>query len=289
MILVPPLLIFPLFQVLTPIKAQAYSITTSLKDSPIWNSAHDKSGNLLFFIQGDSVYDRDGYLIDALGAYSQVQSPGYVETSIIPRPGRCNQFYIIFWEYPSGSVGWNYYVLDMDAPNRWHPGKKGKFEWDSNGFPEAHFISGGSNHTNIPIAISKLRPPTNDRLLFISDSYSFSRYKITESGIVNDNYQFSFPNGVSTSQQIDFTENELIELNSGGYRFACKFDIHSGPGLSGIYIFDLDQDGNILSQKRIPFPTNVNSIRVFLSGLEFSPNGNYIYFTGSFAPLHMVC
>lgn len=76
------------------------------------NAMQDASGNLLFFVVDDVVYDKDGYFIGYL------QGNQGTELMIVPDPGNCDIYYIFYAVPGVGSqTSSNPYfaILDMSS------------------------------------------------------------------------------------------------------------------------------------------------------------------------------
>ena len=98
----------------------------------------DENGNPLFYVKDNKIYLPDGYLIAEIGLYSKLKTgfPGQAQPNtawelghtmlgsdmkIIPVPGVCNQYYIVFTvEISKKSFGFFYLTLDMNLPNRYN-------------------------------------------------------------------------------------------------------------------------------------------------------------------------
>lgn len=268
------------------------------------NAMQDTNGDLLFFIVDGIIYDKDGYVInqitDSYGTFK-----GYVETLIIPVPGNCQQYYLISSSAgfgPSGhtSIDVRYALLDLSIesittgrqgvlidpiqPN-YLPGNQA-FDGFDNTFPLSSLVTRfevfGDPEAKTSMAVSKLRPD-NTRLLFIMGEFEFFRFKVSSTGIVYDNYSSSLD--LSSVLERNFrSEMEIIDIPNG-YRLAFGY-----PSNDGMKIFkaDFTQAGIIspstIDRIKIAWPSTVSS-SAGIKGLEFSPNGNYLYITdGSITP-----
>jgi hypothetical protein len=56
------------------------------------NAAYDEAGALLFFVENGSIYTSSGSNVGSIGS----GGPNG-EVAIVPRPGRCDQYYVLRW------------------------------------------------------------------------------------------------------------------------------------------------------------------------------------------------
>ncbi|MDG1476197.1 MAG: NosD domain-containing protein, partial [Vicingaceae bacterium] len=138
---------------------------------------------------------------------------------------------------------------------------------------------------------TSLRTTDNTRFLFISNGTSLYRYKVTSSGISYDNYSFLLTD--ASSQGLDIrSELEVAEINNNGnitYRLAIPYSRLNGTYPFNLEIIDLDHSGNIipLTEQLIEFqvfPFGALTALPHIKGLEFSPNGRYLYITHTSDP-----
>ncbi|MFI5151585.1 MAG: T9SS type A sorting domain-containing protein [Bacteroidia bacterium] len=138
-------------------------------------------------------------------------------------------------------------------------------------------------------AVTKLRTD-GSRFLYINylQGGTISRYKVTGTGIVYDNYTIG-DNDADLSQSAR-SEMELVTLPSGNYRIAVPYSKHIPPTATTptmvVYVADIDViTGNIIpsTAKYIPLPTGANP-----HGLEFSLKGRYLYVSHTQAPYFMI-
>lgn len=235
------------------------------------NAMQDAQGNLLFFMVDNHVYDKNGIYINGIISAQEI--------CIVPDPGNCQRYYLFFSDQGENPKPY-YSILDMSVTYTYSNGVQRNGEFVTiNGttlFPIAPMIPNFYSWFRLRpgFAASKLRAD-NSRFVFIHDgSASLYRFKITSTGLQYENTIYT--NGTEVSGQR--AEVELVQLNSGNYRIAC-YAHNFGLGNSVFYA-DLDPNGNLIpgTSKNYYFNhSGTNSIRVF--GLEFSPNGNYLYMT----------
>lgn len=252
------------------------------------NAMQDANGNLLFFVLDGKIYDKDGYFIDEMYHSSYGTILGGQEIAIVPDPGNCQRYYI-FSSTQGNFPRPLYAVLDLDLPNQWSIGRFGALANFSNG--TAQPLSLPSNdwfRGRIGFAASKLRSD-NSRFLFVHDGLSnIYRMRITLSGPIFDNYIINCGGEESSLQR---SELELIELPNGEYKLASSSTQTSGINSpSHVFHTTLNTSGNIVpgtNQLYYFYNTTGNSVNAtYPFGLEFSPNGNYLYVTHNITPNH---
>lgn len=244
------------------------------------NVWYDKQGQLLFFIVDGIIYDKDGYKIENINYSSNDINR---EVAIIPIPGSCRKFYII-----SGGVTYNsnstklfmrFDSLDLDEPNyyyntRWgavnsvNVGSTSNYKPLNNIYYDVFFQC-----RTVQFAVTPLRSD-NTRLLYIEGCRGFKKYIITNNGINIDQYYFLDGNGFAHQR----SEMEIIRLPNGQYKLAMPYIKGAVSSPPSIYLATLDQNGNLLNGNLF---YSTPSISVRLKGMEFSPNGQYLYCTMS--------
>lgn len=256
----------------------------------VHNAMQDANGNLLFFVLDGKVFDRDGYLIDEMYNNSFGLIPGGQEICIVPDPGNCQRYYIFSSSH--GNFARPFYsILDLSLPNIWTPGRLGGLVYNNENTFNLSSILPSSTwfRRRMGYAASKLRPD-NSRFVFLHDGIDhIYRLKITPSGLTYDNYII---NAGGTESQGQRAEVELIELPNGNYRIACSStNTNIGNFIShNIFYAELDANGNVIpgtDNLHYFYNTTGNSSNTAnVYGLEFSPNGNYLYVTHKAVPNH---
>jgi hypothetical protein len=257
----------------------------------------DINGDILFFMVDGVIYDKDGYgmgELDGSHLYALGNFKGITEIIIVPVPENCEQYYIVgvFADNNPLNAGTTfkpfYAILDLSVPNT-SSGRLGTLVDHSgselltaNLYDLTSSISPSWTLTktkNVTIAASKLRTD-NTYFLFATDGANVWRYIISSTGIAFDNYSFSLP--LSQPNAIDMrSEMELYEFSNGNYRIAVPYS--SGDPSSKVFISDLDNDGDLIpsTDHVLNFPSQISpsTKHAFIKGLEFSPNGRYLYLT----------
>ncbi len=274
------------------------------------NSMHDPYGNLLFFVINENdgsatgnalkIFDKDGNLIDDIKLdIHQGNSYRYwaEEMSIVPVPNSCNKYYLItaatdVYNYTSqhGDFYPLYSILDMDSPNIYDPTKKGALTYypasnptnavdmsSVNITPFANaYIDNVWRPNRLGIGVTPYRGlPANNHLLFVNSALGIFTYTITSNGLFYNNNPFNFPS--NNSGNSFYSELEVVMLPNGNYRLAKVLSS------TIINVADFDFNGNYIlgSFKSIDLvnsiSTNVDDVKP--TSLEFSPNGQYLYFS----------
>lgn len=223
---------------------------------------HDPQGNYLFSVFDNEIWDAQGSVIATVATYTW---GAYPEISIVPVPGSCTQFYIITptptYIIPPGACPHPSYVTyDISTQTLVNPSQ-----------PDPEILTGAQNfddaHTNaMPLAVSKLKS-NQTRYLFVSDNSSLFRFTIDANGIgsglqIPSTHPCAFN---STTQQ---GEMELYEKSDGTYMVAII-------GYDCVSVCYFDAQDNLTSSIGIDY----NSLQTHedAHGLEFSPNGQYLY------------
>jgi len=261
------------------------------------NTMQDAQGNLLFSVVDGVIYDKEGFVIDNL------PGQGNSETVIIPVPGNCNQYFIVINQFfyfssnPNLFSCYPFFVtldLSVPAPNNFITLRKGSLidistgiaSPGDNGIDLSLNVNPSWPHSpyikNVFMGATKLRVD-NTRFLFISNGENVYRYLVTSNGIFYDNYSFlldaasySFNNGAFRSE---LEIHEFGTLGNITYRIATPY--YSYFDDSRIKIVDLNNLGTLIggSEKLIILEPDLFTLPPFIKGLEFSPNGEFLYFT----------
>jgi len=268
------------------------------------NGVSDAAGNLLFHIVDGEIYDANGYLIDDL-RNSGVNIIGIEEMPIVPFPNSCTKFYIItgFVEDLTAGPGSRpypvYSVIDMAAQNLnfpLDPTKKGALQYFSGAFPTGTNIfdlstiaPAGSfpvyalhDERNLALAVTPLRTPTNDYFLFVKGKDKIFRFVIDATGItygIGSN-PFMVPSGPAYQNNTYATEMEVVRMTTtGNYRLAYVYSDLYIPYPEISYT-----TGALVSNNFITMP-NTSTQTPRAVGLEFSPDGRYLYWTHTSAAI----
>ncbi|MCT4583122.1 MAG: T9SS type A sorting domain-containing protein [Flavobacteriales bacterium] len=278
------------------------------------NIMHDANGELLFFMLDGYIYDKNGWLISQEFAVSNVV--GAAELFIVPMPKNCNKFYIFTTQaYPINSETY-YGVLDMSAPS-WETGPLGYLETEPTDMVTLlpagvtdYYKSLNKAHPAACIhrcVVAPTRNPNDDRYIFVKGDTRVFRYKLTSTGLVYDNYDWSGNTGIFPpppaphktafylGNSFDATEMELVLLPNGNYRMAFEIllfaDVNANTsgnsdyGNPSVCIIDIDpvtMEFIDLSARYYVGPAMaVTQKQQYFSGLEFNKSGELLYMTHS--------
>jgi len=280
----------------------------------------DENGQLKFFMIDQYLYNKNGYLMGVLkdnspynpilgGNPNQIGDLLSSEISIVPRPGNCNQYFIVFSSDPLSNPNlYNtqifYTLLDLNQPNPVQTGELGSLIGFSDNYTTAQNLflplTSAEAWGNTSIAISPVKADENYYLFTVGGGL-VSRYNVTASGIniddvgTPDNGDMNFFSihpvlGVySPPFSVYRSESELVKTNSG-YRLAIYFheSIQSNTPQypseerDKLVLVDLDNNGVIVNQNEFIFNyyanyPNPTTFDLHVLGLEFSPDGNYLF------------
>lgn len=293
---------------------QATGYTDYGSPSEAFNSMYDKNGNLLFFVTqdaggylkvfdklGNTIYDVNGnsvlkfdYVYQTTGNV-WVTVPGHAFTSwakelvIVPAPGNCNKYYIITGAKQehdvSNAISYIpvYATLDLSLSTN---GAILAATSTSNlnslatmtGVTDAFMPYGPGHKYRFGITTTPYRSGNSIKnYLYIYGVYAlgakgFFKYKIDQTGISYASIETPTVNPpVFYSYSDYYAETELVKLASGNYRLARVMDNVN------IYWCDLDfTNGSIISGTEHNYSFGAGKS---LHGLEFSPDGNFIYYS----------
>jgi len=237
-------------------------VDTPADDYSASNGAFDENGNVLFTIKDSIITDKLGVAIGKLNSYSQfISGTGYEyytttgkEISIVPVPGTCRDFYIIYTKY---------------GATQWYEGVKllyTKVTVSAAGIvtivPNFNGIlvgSVGGSFMSIALSTSS---SSNTRFIYALGKYSLTKYTISSSGISAGS---GYP-GISTNYA------KVLELNFNGDKLSWIES--TGTNTAIIHIYNLSSFTDV--------KLSISSIvggEYF--GLEFSPDNNSLYFSAS--------
>jgi hypothetical protein len=278
------------------------------------NSMSNAAGQLLFFIVDDIIYDGEGYFIIRL-ALNGAPVMGNAEVTIVPDPGNCLRYYIFsstggFFAKPC------YTILDLSLINEtFYPyhirygavAPFNNYSQGSNNFiplSSLNFLEGDGevldpgSHFNVHYAATERMLDNeigNYHLVFIQRAGSIYTMLIDESGIQLINDQLPMQASLMLSPPVDSQgfidrrELEVIRLVNGNLRLGMiisgNTSLPNGNSISRIVVsLDLDAFGVYIPNSIMShiLPTNPGypngGVTPEVYGLEFSPNGQYLYF-----------
>ena len=260
-----------------------------------------------------------------LSSGTQVPAEGWMETCIVPRPGYCTQYYVFTAAFNDTGLcnysGTNYYykyspfyaLIDVAAANPNAPGQLGKNIISSvttpypgsknslaalNNLVMSSVTSNQYPRTGTPVyAASKVRSD-GSRFLFMYDGVYFWVFKITSTGITciqgyNANI-LTFASGYSDGLDGNGLGNSEMELyedpTNNVYRIAVGTQNWSVTGDISVLDFNYSTGAYNSGSGTIIYvadcPGCLNNYNRVTRGVEFSPNGKWIYFTHVPNPLY---
>ncbi|REJ80491.1 MAG: hypothetical protein DWQ44_05900 [Bacteroidetes bacterium] len=246
-----------------------------------YNAMPDASGNILFYCIDGYIYDGAGNLIDIFIEPSGGFVLGLPELCIVPVPESCTQYYIIGAAPTSGPPGTAptpfYVTLDMSLPNTSTGGTTFGALLNS---PATKIDPAGINYSQhgnaMHLAVSKIRQHKGDRVLFISDNSQLFRFAITSTGINQLIGVDPLLHGYNSSPYR--SELELYEETNGNYLLA-SIEKNIAGGHPVLVLYELDPDGILLNSSFVSLPLGGQ-----YHGVEFSPNGQFVYLTATVSP-----
>jgi len=241
-------------------------------------------GSLGFYVVDEYVYDGNGALVGAMwlptnsGGSQWPETRGFSEIAIAPHPTDCNRFYIM----SANTQYWQNTPLAVEIT--YQPNSIPKYAMTDTidllqhleaqaGVPL--FAVNPYDATGLFYAVS---PDliNGKRVFYISNGV----HSIIKASISNSGIQYESHFSISTTGVSARTEMELFKKSSG-YILAIPYQESNIN--NNILLLDLDVNGDFIpnSEKFISLPYNsATSLNYVVHGLEFSPNGKYLYFTG---------
>ncbi|MCC7332880.1 MAG: T9SS type A sorting domain-containing protein [Flavobacteriales bacterium] len=241
------------------------------------NGAYDEAGNLLFYIQDNSVVDASGSSVGNLPNYypNSDCSEAYEilggEIAIVPIPGTCNEFYVIYSK--DNAVGYSpllYVEVDCSgaSPSITYNGKV--YTGCSGYVNQAFTIANHGGSDNTAFAVSKVYTGTGasaKRFLLSVSSTGIVRSEISSSGISSGTTTTYTTLGLTA--YTDFNGIEA-EISWGSNYFAWSsangkvFTIEIDP-LDGSYINPSTETYSISGAKGIEFSNSTNNPYLYVA------------------------
>jgi len=263
------------------------------------NSYTDANGNPVFFIIGGNVYNQNfekkGSLFHA--TLQWINPTG--EIAVVPDYSNCQRFYLFYnGEDWFDEFNLFYSIIDLSLNNCLVTNNEGG---------TAFILKAGSAaKQNFTIAASKVRGDKN-RFIFAYGGDNLQgvyKFTLTPNGLItNPSEILPNTNGISFGDHsytttTEHSELELYQISSGGvigeedpidpskdspstpqtvYRLA-------GEGRDpyfGTYVWEMELDiyGNFITNSFLCQTTRGQGVDHKISGIEFSPNGKYLYFS----------
>ena len=226
------------------------------------NGMYDPSGNLIFYVEGGAVYDKNGVY---KGAFQHTGDRNINEIAIIPKTNTCLEYYVIMSTLGEGvfhpRVFYGLVTLDINH--------NVISITDKNNLGGYYF---NSDVMSCSFAVSNSINNMGDKYLYVvegtnyynSNYYGYlKRYLITDNGIT---FQQTLLDGSVSGQKLEYSPFE-VELNHDGTKIA--WGDMMGPKHS-IYVVDLNGTNSISEFS--------NGVAVGPKGIEFSPDGSKLFF-----------
>jgi gliding motility-associated-like protein len=229
-------------------------------------SISDKNGQLLFYTNGETVYDRSNNVMlngnNLLGHINSTQS-----SLIVPKPGSDSLFYLFTTDAIQNSLanGISYSVIDMDA-----------------NFPLGAVIASQKNmplYAPAGVMVSEkltgVHHFNNQEVWVIGQSFisplqqEFMAFKVTANGISAPVIS-TLPAGPGGNAMLNCTG--YLKASPDGSHLAANY------GSGGSYLFDFD---NKTGQVSNPVQLRYSPSSTYY-GLEFSQDGSKLYTCGGF-------
>lgn len=224
------------------------------------SSFSDASGNLLFYSDGTTVWDRTHTpMLNGTGLAGDSSSTQ--SAMIIPRPGSTTEYYIFtVGARSSGNAGFHYYTIDMSL---------------NGGFGDVNSsaidLMDGVSPTNWSEKVAAVKGNDCETYWVLSvNQNEFFAYKITSTGVASSPIR-------STVPYFSNDPRGYLKISPNGKKIGIA---HSQVGSFMIYDFD-DVTGLVSNELRLPMP-NIPGVSNSLQpnqpyGVEFSPNSEKIY------------
>lgn len=256
------------------------ALTNGQIDHPFNGSASisDNSGNLLFYTDGNTVYNKNhvpmqngnGTLFGS-GAYAQ-------DVIIVPMPGDICRYYIFYLKITQSSDTYYYSIVNIAANSGL--GTVEVLNTNLNLLPYMdlttfEFDSKAYKHNMTVIK----HDDCSSYWLVINPFHKFFAYHITSTGV-------SAP--VISDAEGDHFTNGYLESNSGSIGgmkassngtmigYATQFLGNTTTPAPALYLWNFDDNTGLITLNSY---TNYSNFEYTGHSVEFSPNGNYIYAT----------
>ena len=238
------------------------------------------------------VFDKNGFQINEITKFG-VSLSGSQEVCIVPVPDNCNQFYIITNQTQDNAFNSSfepYYVkVDLEATGGAIAPLGAFIPVGSLPISLAQpgtysYYSGPPKTAGIGLMASTLRP-NNTRFLFVATGTGILRYIINSQDIQFDGVLYDngvFGNGIAGLEWL--AESEVIDYDAQNYRIAVPMlNGLSNFSPSIVFIADINKSTGILDVSTIKIAEIISTAPVpennlsEVKGVEFSPNGRYLY------------
>lgn len=254
------------------------------------NGARDIDGTLLFYVQGTNVMNPNGTVAGELGgyftaSYPYTQNSAWIqgEVAIVPIPGTCKQFYVIYIRNNGLYIGEAFYtkvncssgsvvVTNNGTIVNWTG--PAPFYIPYHGYPA--FSIGGTGSSTSGFAVSKIvsgNDATAVRFLYTCGSNGIVKYDITASGISGGTSFGTLSSSLGTLTGSDYGTMEL-DLSPDGNYLAWSSAGGSSP-TNNVYYCPLNVSSGLPSR----LSTKVDYVALnSIKGLEFDKSATPVLY-----------
>lgn len=245
------------------------------------NGVYDENNNPIFYLIGSDVFDLNNQGIGSLKPYYVNGQPcnssdPYCfessndfeimgrEVSIVPIPGECQKFYIIYSMSSIGPIESKimYMILDCTiGSSQLIPGKPTSIPYHENDNINKLGFGAGPG-----LAVSKVINSNQERYLFYGGTTAIYRMKITNAGIIDETLITADPTLLPFDGARFFTELELSPDQ--------KYLSYGKNDSKGLFFLELN-NYNFVQGSNVPYVGDIsgvefgaNSIEVFISGTD---------------------
>jgi len=238
----------------------------SLQQGNSFNGIYDYNGDLIFSVIDGVIIDKYGIQKGILNGFGKKNS---FEISIVPIPNSCNEYYVIGSSSKNRFSNESYVSFGVVNYNE----NTGNIAFTNSAYLAGQTIDPSITHCGI--AVSNTINSSGNRYLYIVQGNAqnsanpvgyLSRYEINSSGISNPVIVFNVNTAEYTPIEVDLSHDGSM--------------ISWGGGASSDKIFIVKNLTSTPSLVTItPNPVNIYSTHSSYHGVEFTKDGNYLYFS----------
>ena len=261
------------------------------------------TGEILFFVIDGVIFDENGDAKDVLygyTAYDEYDTYGSAEIVIVPDPGNCKQFYIFSNDSEDNNVpgSFNGSNATCDLYNVELGQVVLRKSWFGSFISNVAFFNftGASlglittNRGYGSLTATKMQSDGSYYVIFKLGK-SISSVKIDQNGIApNVYFDNQLPIGIQNQKGAPRPIMEIYQKSNNEFITAFS-NLGVGSSDASLILFTFNSDfSQIINHSKTDFQSEPNAENViftpFIHGLEFSPNGEYLYITHNTNSLH---